>query len=176
MAINPSTNGTMTGRVTAPNADYPYGSSQDETAPGNNDGTPYFKARADDIFGLLQWLLTQAAIVPSGNADTVLASDYGDALDALFGRLSDFANSLTAVGYQKFPGGLILQWGAVLMVSNPEAFTLPIAFPNAGLVGLASDRTSITEIVGVAALSTTQITLESAGLVPGQTSYLAIGW
>lgn len=76
MALNPSTNATMVGRVTAPNAAYPYGSSKDETAPGAGDGTPYFKARADDIFGFQQALLATAAIVPSGNADRVGASQY----------------------------------------------------------------------------------------------------
>jgi hypothetical protein len=80
MAINPNTNATMSGRVTAPTLDYPYGSSKNESAPGAGDGTPYFLARADDIFGFQQWLLAQASIVPSGNADTVRASDYGDAL------------------------------------------------------------------------------------------------
>jgi hypothetical protein len=83
MAINPSTNGTMTGRITAATLDYPYGSSKNESAPGAGDGTPYFLARANDIFGLQQWLLAQAGIVPSGSADTVLASDYGDALSSV---------------------------------------------------------------------------------------------
>jgi hypothetical protein len=83
MAINPNTNATMSGRVTAPTLDYPYGSSKNESAPGAGDGTPYFLARADDIFGFQQWLLAQASIVPSGNADTARASDYGNALSLL---------------------------------------------------------------------------------------------
>jgi hypothetical protein len=104
MALNPSTNTTMSGRITAINADYPYGSGKDETSPGAGDGTPYFKARADDIFGFQQFLLNQAGIVPSGNADTVLASDYGNALSALINfrplktntALADAAAVLTA--------------------------------------------------------------------------------
>jgi hypothetical protein len=83
MAINPNTNATMSGRVTSPTLDYPYGSSKNESAPGAGDGTPYFLARADDIFGFQQWLLAQASIVPSGDADNARISDYGDALSFL---------------------------------------------------------------------------------------------
>lgn len=80
MAINPSTNGTMSGRITAADANYPYGSSKDETSPGAGDGTPYFKARADDIFGFQQSLLDEASIVPSGNADNKGTSQYKEAI------------------------------------------------------------------------------------------------
>ena len=91
MALNPSTNGTMSGRITAPDASYPYGSSKDETSAGAGDGTPYFKARADDIFGFQQWLLNQAGIVPSGTADTALVSQYGDALKYLIDEGRSYA-------------------------------------------------------------------------------------
>lgn len=74
MALNINTK--YPGRVTAPSAGYPYGSSKNESAPGVGDGTPYELARADDIFGLQQALLASAGIVPSGNADTALVSEY----------------------------------------------------------------------------------------------------
>lgn len=83
MALNPSTNATMAGRITAADGDYPYGSSKDETAPAAGDGTPYFKARADDIFGFQQALLALASIVPSGNAETVNDSEYTKAITEL---------------------------------------------------------------------------------------------
>jgi hypothetical protein len=76
MAINPSTNGNMSGRITAPDADYTYGSSKDETGAGAGDGTPYFKGRANDLFGWQQALLRLASIVPTGDAETQLASQY----------------------------------------------------------------------------------------------------
>lgn len=80
MAINPNTNATMAGRITAADANYPYASAKDETSPGAGDGTPYFKARADDIFGFQQALLKSASIVPSGNADTAILSEYMQSL------------------------------------------------------------------------------------------------
>lgn len=76
MALKPDTNATMSGRITAADANYPHGSSKDETAPGAGDGTPYFKARADDIFGMQQALLLDGDVTPSGNADTAVLSDY----------------------------------------------------------------------------------------------------
>ena len=88
MAINLSSNPTTSGRITAASADYPYGSSKDETSPGAGDGTPYFKARADDIFGYQQWLLKKAGIVPSGTADTALVSQYGEAMLAIINELT----------------------------------------------------------------------------------------
>ncbi|EPU2858210.1 gp53-like domain-containing protein [Escherichia coli] len=50
--------------------------------------------------------------------------------------MNSFASSLGIAGYQKFPGGLILQWGTVSVsgssgtVQNIDV-TFPIAFPNA---------------------------------------------
>ena len=75
MALNPSTNVTMSGRIAAPSLEYPYGSAIDAT-PGENNGTPYFFGRADDIFGLQQSLLSMCGIVPTGNADNVVLSQY----------------------------------------------------------------------------------------------------
>ena len=103
MALNPSTNSTMAGRITAPDANYPYGSSKDETSAGAGDGTPYFKARADDIFGFQQWLLNQAGIVPSGNADNVNVSDYGDAL-------IDIIQAVAPPAPDPVPSGVIAMW------------------------------------------------------------------
>lgn len=95
MALNPSTNATMAGRITAVDANYPYGSTKDETSLNAGDGTPYFKARGDDIFGFQQALLTAAGIVPNGNADTVLNSQY---LQSCVALSSGLANSVTDSG------------------------------------------------------------------------------
>jgi hypothetical protein len=80
MALDFGTNPTFTGRITAPDANYPQGSSKDETSAGANDGMPYIKQRADDILGMQQALLLEAAVTPSGSADTALLSDYLDAM------------------------------------------------------------------------------------------------
>ncbi len=78
MSINPSTQ--YPGRITAPDANYTYGSSKNESAPGVGDGTPYEIARANDIFGFQQALLRAAGIVPNGSAETQLVSEYMQAI------------------------------------------------------------------------------------------------
>jgi len=100
MAINPNTNVTMSGRITAVDANYPFASAKDESSPGAGDGTPYFKARADDIFGMQQALLELASIVPTGNADTAIASQYVQAmLELAAGRATAYDESGAADVY-----------------------------------------------------------------------------
>jgi hypothetical protein len=84
MATNPSALPENSGRITAPDANYTYGSAKDDSTGTTGDGTPIKKALLNDTYGFFQWLLTQAGIVPSGNAETILASDMGDSLNALF--------------------------------------------------------------------------------------------
>ena len=85
MAIVPSS--LFPTKTTAPSAAYPQGGAQNITAPGDGTGTPWDQAIVNDLFGLQQWLLAKASIVPSGSADTAVVSDYGDALTALFGNI-----------------------------------------------------------------------------------------
>ena len=73
MALN--INSTYT-NTTAADASYPYGSAKNETSPGALDGTPLEKAGLDDLYGLMQSLLSASGIVPNGNPDTVLAPQY----------------------------------------------------------------------------------------------------
>ena len=67
-----------------------------------------------------------------------------------------FANSKATNGYQKLPGGLIIQWGGATFSGSTEAtgevIALPIAFPNAFLritgtdVGYGANAIGITII------------------------------
>ncbi len=51
---------------------------------------------------------------------------------AAYAPLSSFGTSQAATGYQKLPGGLILQWG-LTVVSSATVASFPIAFPSACL-------------------------------------------
>jgi len=100
MAINPGT--TWPTKVTPADPSYPYASSLNESVPGANDGTPYEKIRADDVFGMQQALLQAAAIVPSGSADTALnktSSQYMQAALNLIASATTFADTGTADAY-----------------------------------------------------------------------------
>ncbi|MCK5127589.1 MAG: hypothetical protein KAR42_15135 [candidate division Zixibacteria bacterium] len=86
--------------VTPASASYPGGSFKNETAFGNKDGLPYEKKWPDDIQGILQKLLDAAGITPSGTPDTVLASDYYDALVAIFGFSQVYDDTGIADAYE----------------------------------------------------------------------------
>lgn len=100
MALDPQNVPEYVGRVTAPDANYPLGSSQNESAPGNDDGTPYIKKRADDLWGLLQGLLTSASISPNNSPDTVLISQYLKAInEQASGRAQGYVDGGAANAY-----------------------------------------------------------------------------
>jgi hypothetical protein len=67
-------------------------------------------------------------VAPSTSGN-VLASNGATWASSPLSSLSAFDRSLTSNGYQKFPGGLIIQWGYVSSIN--VTVTLPIAFPNA---------------------------------------------
>lgn len=98
MALNLSS--TYPTRVTAPDADYSYGSSKNETTPGAGDGTPTELARSNDVFGLQQSLLRAAGITPSNVADTQLVSEYVQAIvEIASGRAFQYVDSGAANAY-----------------------------------------------------------------------------
>ncbi len=128
MGLNLSTNPTFTGRITAPSLDYPQGSSQNETSAGANDGTPYNKQRADDVFGFQQALMNAVQTPPTGNADTALVSDYLQAINALAaGRANTYDDTGAANAYvmslragQQKVHSLFDGFTAVFLSSNPN--------------------------------------------------------
>lgn len=97
MAIRPEDEYTNTEPASA---SYPGGSFKNETAPGNLDGTPFEKKWPDDIQGILQKLLDAAGITASGTPDTVVASDYYDALVKIFGFAHVYDDTGAANAYQ----------------------------------------------------------------------------
>lgn len=72
--------------ATAADASYPGGSFKNETVAGALDGTPLEKAWADDLLGSRDAVLSDAGQSYSGNKDTVLVSDFLDALKILLRR------------------------------------------------------------------------------------------
>ena len=88
----------------------------------------------DDIKTFLK-----SPIVPTPTTGTqAVNKNYADlkvALESFIGA----NQSKSANGYQKLPGGLIIQWGsATSSVSGQATLTLPIVFPNAILSASAS--------------------------------------
>jgi hypothetical protein len=76
MATNPNTLPENSGRITPPDVNYLYGSAKNDTTGTAGDGTPIKEALMNDTYGMQQALLNATSIVPSGNADTILDSEY----------------------------------------------------------------------------------------------------
>lgn len=97
--------------------------------------------------------------------------------------MGSFSNSLSSSGYQKLPGGLIIQWGAASTGSTGATVTLPTAFNSwiGGCVGCESgDDTSI-KVVSV--IPKTLSTIKVSGRVTGASTlantsvrWIAIGY
>jgi hypothetical protein len=68
-------------RVGAPTADYPHGVPRNKSTPAATDGTPFEQSWFRDQEGFFQGLMETAGITPSGQPDTVLNSDYLNALN-----------------------------------------------------------------------------------------------
>ena len=98
--------------------------------------------------------------------------------------LTDFASSLTSPGYQKLPGGLIMQWGSYLTTSNSgsTAVTFPIAFTTSTFCALTSEErtdpsSGTAELMSQSrSVTTTGMTLEWARVSGSDTDRIRIYW
>jgi hypothetical protein len=79
-------------------------------------------------------------VIKTGSSASIAATFHGNAATTFNGNIhvgnvrigqDNFLGSLTANGYQRLPGGLILQWGADTATGQNHTVTFPIAFPNA---------------------------------------------
>lgn len=94
-----------------------------------------FRQGADSM---LAGLATPTSIaIPAGGFAKFIAGDGNwniEGGDAELGYSPLFAAQLTNNGYQKLPGGLIVQWGNASPTGSADAaVTFPIAFPTAAL-------------------------------------------
>lgn len=106
--------------------------------------------------------------------DTTAALTASNLADAFKGS----AQSLTSNGYQKLPGGLIIQWGSVNAVPSGSGsnITFPIAFPNTILNASATVNNtggnSGASAAGVGALTKSSMTVFNNG----NTGATAVSW
>ena len=128
--------------------------------------------------------LTRTGIVEL--ADTTEAQALSDAVRAitpatLAAALQGGNQSLAANGYQKLPGGLILQWGTLASINAATAsptITFPVAFPSTCIVVLPIGNTSGTSQAAtyIATKTPSNFTVYNPASVAVVFSYLAIGY
>ncbi|PWK31754.1 phage tail-collar fiber domain-containing protein [Pseudomonas sp. OV226] len=111
-------------------------------APGTNTGqlaTTAFVAAA----GALKANLASPALTGLPTAPTPDTGVRGTAIATMQKFADEFVGLISANGYQKFPTGLIIQWGAGSVPANGGTTVyFPITFPNAGLNVVVSDQAS----------------------------------
>ena len=81
------------GKTVGPSTEYPYGSAQNVTVPGDETGTPWERILLNDVWGWQQALLDAAGIIPTGTPDQVGASQYLDAMR----RVAGFPGTVVAL-------------------------------------------------------------------------------
>ena len=86
---------------------------------------------------------------------------------------TDFFGSLSTSGWQRLPGGLILQWGT--MSGSSVTITFPIAFTTAcfSVVATGQDTPTVTRIAAVSSITTTSFLLSLSA--SGNAFWMAIG-
>ena len=105
MAIDPSAE--YPGQIITGLPGYPLGKAVNVAVSGDGTGTPLEAKWVSDLFGWEQALLDAAGITPSGDPDAVGASDYMDALDALYpaiGRMTTAESDITALEASRVTG------------------------------------------------------------------------
>lgn len=88
MAINPESQ--YPGKIVPGNTNYPYGSARNVTVPGDGTGTPWEAALVNDLFGMMQALLAESQIVPTGSPDTAVSSQYVNAIRRVLGGSTNY--------------------------------------------------------------------------------------
>lgn len=112
--------------------------------------------------------------VETGNAPSLHSQEASIASLTAFFTGASFSSN----GYQKLPGGLIIQWGMITYTGTGynDIITLPIAFPNGFLGGSISDGGGGIHSCAIVAATKTTITacggsVLSSGASYQQTSY-----
>jgi hypothetical protein len=102
-------------------------------------------------------------------------------------KLSEFSSDKIAAGYQKFPGGLMIQWGVtgvIVPISSgaTASVTFPEPFPNLcfqvfpGIYGNSAVATSATGQPGTGNYSTTGFDLYNRTSVDLTFNWFAVGY
>lgn len=179
------------GRFNNPTSGYPQGSFKNRTAPGAQDGSYLEQDWANDVVGFLSSLLVGGGITANGNVDTVGASQYYSGLIAAVKNnlgtaavrnvgtgtnqlpdMNSFSLSNAVNGYQRLPGGLIIQWGFVsdqssYAVSFPQAHTSRVMGVIATCDGATNADVNVRASVECQTTSLTSFTLSAWGAAGG---------
>lgn len=124
---------------------------------------------------------TVAGVIKAASTATTQAGTATDAAVTPAGLVGSFVaqQSLSGSGYQKLPGGLILQWGNTA-VASMDAYTInfPVAFPTECqlVIGGWVGPDSVAGVLGNASRTTTGVSGNMNGSGAATVNWLAIGY
>ncbi len=172
------------GRFSNPTTEHPLGAFKNRTSPDARDGSFLEQDWANDWDGFFSSLISVAGVTPNGQVDSVGNSQYYNALvtavksflgtaatrnvGATSGStqipdMSSFLSQKTDTGYQRLPGGLIIQWGTINTTSTPNNASggpyystgqFPIAFSAACFQIVATHDNPSTSVMAYGATGT----------------------
>lgn len=115
-----------------------------------------------------------SAVSPSSSGN-VLVSDGTDWTSAALSSLTVFGKSLSANGYQKLPGGMIIQWGTFTSTADgAESFSWPTAFASSCLIAVANWTGDISYNVPITETTTTAFKVDRNNNIGGSQNFKII--
>lgn len=115
-------------------------------------GLVTIKKQGSDVIGYNAGTDSVLGLPVLGNGDVMVLESSGSGAwrciegSALLKYQAVFGASLSSSGYQKFPSGLIIQWGRGSIAgggANSATVTFPLAFPNGAFAGLAASSNNL---------------------------------
>ena len=145
--------GTAPSAPSSPSTGYATAGNPTTGTPATKPGPYWFHQITEE----LRAIIVAAGLTPSAST----LNQVLQALPAALASRPEMAKSLGTSGYQKLPGGLIIQWGYGMASVGDYANTFPIAFPTAKLsIAFADvDQNPLMTFVSVSAFSTTGFNL-----------------
>lgn len=135
--------------------------------------------------GNVSWYYSPKGLINVASSDETLVGTSTSRAVTPAGLAASFTKSLATNGYQKLPGGLIIQWGSGQSIpgSGSVAVSFPTAFPNACFTVTLTGSAASDVPVYVTTFSTSSFTAATAayaGAYNGATSqtarWIAIGY
>lgn len=124
---------------------------------------------SETVKGLVE--LATAAETLTGTSQTLALTPYG---------FANAGKSLSADGYYKFPGGLIVQWGmAVATASATTTVTLPVTFPTAALkfvVSIYESNTTARDALKIHSATASSVLIANPNAATLYGYYIGIGY
>lgn len=119
---------------------------------------------------------TSSPIVPNPTTGTQAANKYYVDLKVALTDFTGTNQSLFVSGYQKLPGGLILQWGFTGDISSGDLINLPISFPNTLLSAVGNHQGSALFLNNIEGYGNSQLKIFHNFGSPVYVSYIVIGY